>query len=74
MQRNEQYLPLCQAPIMHFQIPQAIIPKLVYMKLDELRLLMFMHSEFQRTSKSEVSLLAEPISEQTGMRCLSLRL
>ena len=53
--------------VFHFQLPQAVIPKLVYLRLDELRLLMFLHSEFQRTSKSEVSMPAETISRMTGV-------
>jgi 5S rRNA maturation endonuclease (ribonuclease M5) len=53
--------------IAHFQMPNAMLSKLTYMRADELRLLVFLNSEFQRTSKSELSFTAEPISRQTGI-------
>lgn len=53
--------------IQHFQLPQAVIPKLTYLRVEELRLLIFLQSEFQRTSKSEVKLQAEAISWATSI-------
>ena len=58
--------------ITHFQVPQELIPKLTYIKFDELKLLNFLHSEFQRTSKSQVSLQARVISRATGIHPTNL--
>ncbi len=58
--------------VVHFQIPQTLIQKLVFMKLDELKLLNFLHSEFQRTNRSEVTLQADAISGKTGIHPTNL--
>ena len=51
----------------HFQMPQAMVPKLNYLRVEELRLLIFLQSEFQRTSKSEIIMQAEAITKATSI-------
>ena len=58
--------------VVHYQLPQVLISKLTFIRLEELKLLNFLHSEFQRTSKSEVTLQAETISIKTGIHPTNL--
>jgi 5S rRNA maturation endonuclease (ribonuclease M5) len=58
--------------VVHFQLPQVVISKLTFIKPEELKLLCFLNSEFQRTSKSEVSFKAEEISMKTGIHPTNL--
>ena len=58
--------------IVHYQMPQALIPKLPYISFEELKLLNFVHSEAQRTSKSDVSLPGVEVSRATGIHPTNL--
>lgn len=58
--------------VRHYQMPAALQDVLTYIRHDELKLLHFLHSEFQRTSRSELSFPATSVCVKTGIHPTNL--